>query len=243
MTSLLERCQIVAVKVQKLTLAQRHIAQQVQVRNRTQEWNNRREALKLAEERTSCLQFAAEALRNVAVRREQLRHNAALVLERLKTLNDISNLTSDDKWSRLLSSVDGLTEALKVGGEAAWKAYVDEQGSIEAPAWLRDQAPPTPMNDEAIVAYQKSYSAYAALAKQTLPRSADDLILLSQTIAACKAEAAKISFDVPTDVQHFFNAVQAGNATLGSMTPGVLAWLTDKGLLDRYRIRSVSEWL
>lgn len=243
MTSLLERCQAVAAKVQQLTLAQRHITQQLQVKKRTEEWNSRRDTLKRVEERITCLPLAAEAQQGVAEKREHLRHNAALVLERLKTLDDIAQLTSDDKWARLLASIEGLTEALETGGKTAWKAHIEEQGTIEAPAWLRDRAPPTPMNDDAIAAYQKHYSVYSALTKQALPRSESDVVQMSQAIAACRAEAAKITFDVPPDVQHFFQAVQAGSATLASLTPGVLAWLAEKEQLDRYRIRSVGQWL
>lgn len=238
MTTLMQRCQAVSAKVQQLTLAQRHANQQRLVQERTREWTSRHDNLKVLKARTACLRLDAAARTSVAEKRAQLRHNAAQVLERLKSHDDIAQLTDDASWTRLLASVEGLAEELETSGKSAWKAHIDEQGALEDPAWLHNRAPSTPMNDAAVAAYQKHYGVYAGLVKLTLPRSADDLAQLSQIIAACRTEAAKVTFNVPPDVQRFFQAIQSGSATLASLTPDALEWLAENGQLERYRIRS-----
>lgn len=241
MTTLLQRCQAVTAKVERLTLAQRHANQQRQVQERTREWKNHNDKLTAANAHAAYVQLNAKARMSVAEKRAHLRHNAAQVLERLKSHDDIAQLTSDASWTRLLASVEGLAEELETSAKAAWRSYINDQGTLEDPAWLRNRAPSTPMNDAAIVAYQTYYGVYAGLVRSTLPRSANDLTQLSQVIANCRAEAAKITFDVPPDVQRFFQAIQLSNATLASLTPGVLQWLAENGQLERYRIRSAGQ--
>lgn len=241
MTTLLQRCHAVTAKVQQLTLAQRHANQQRLVLERTREWTSRHDKLKVVNARAACVPLDAEARRSIAEKRVHLRHNAAQVLERLKSHDDIAQLTDDASWTRLLASVEGLAEDIETSGKSAWKSYIEEQGALEDPDWLRNRAPATPMNDAAIAAYQTHYGVYAGLVKLTMPRSTDDLAQLSQTIAACRAEAAKITFDVPPDVQRFFQAIQSGGATLAFVTPGVLEWLAENGQLERYRIRSAAQ--
>jgi hypothetical protein len=241
MTTLLQRCAAVTAKVQQLTLAQRYANQQRQVQERTREWKIRYDKLKVVIARAACLPLDVDTRTSVAGKREHFRHNAAQVLERLKSHDDIAQLTNDASWTRLLASVEGLTEELETFGKLAWRSHVDEQGALEDPAWLRNRAPSTPMNDAAITAYQEHHGVYAGLVKLPLPRSAGDLAQLSQVIAACRTEAAKITFAVPPDVQRFFQAVQLGSATLASLTPDVLKWLEENGQLERYRIRSAGQ--
>lgn len=241
MTTLLQRCQAVTAKVEQLTLAQRHANQQKQVQERTREWTSYYEKLKIVTARVACLALGNEARKRVTEKRAHLRHNAAQVLERLKSQDDIAQLTEDAAWARLLASVEGLADEIEASGKLAWKSYVEEQSGLDEPAMLRSRAPSTPMNEAALVAYQKHYGVYAGLVKLTLPRSLEDLSQLSQIIAACRSEAAKITFNVPPDVQRFFQAIQSGSATLASLTPGVLEWLAENGQLERYRIRSAGQ--
>ncbi len=241
MTTLLQRCQAVSIKVEQLTLAQRHANQQRQVQERTREWTSRRDKMKDMNARATCLTLDAEALARVTERRAHLRHNAAQVLERLRAHDDIGQLTGDDSWMRLLASVEGLTEELVASGKLAWKSHIEEQGGLEDPSWLRDRAPSTPTNAAAIAAYQTHYGVYAGLVRLTMPRNSGDLVQLSQIVATSRAELAKIQFDVPPEVQLFFQAIQLGNATLAVLTSGVLEWLTENGQLDRYRIRSTGQ--
>jgi hypothetical protein len=64
---------------------------------------------------------------------------------------------------------------------------------------------------------------------------------LSQIIATSREELAKIQFDVPPEVQRFFQAIQLGNATLAVLTSGVLEWLAENEQLDRYQMRSTGQ--
>ena len=241
MTTLLQRCQTVTDKVIHLALAQRHANQQRQVQERTREWKTNYEKLKSVSGRLACLSLDTAAIASVAEKRAHLRHNAVQVLERLTSHNDIAQITSDASWTRLLASVEGLADELETSGKLAWRSYIDEQGTLDDPAWLRNRAPSTPMNDAAIEAYQKHHGAYAALVKLTMPRGTHDLAQLSQTIAACRTEAGKVDFNVPPDVQRFLQAIQLGSATLASLTPDVLEWLAKNGQLERYRIRSAGQ--
>ncbi len=241
MTTLMQRHQALTAKFEQLSLAQRHVNQQRQVRERTREWKSCYEKLKGVAERTSFLTLDDKARGCVFEKRAQLRHNASEVLGRLRSHEDIAQLTRDASWTRLLASVESLAQELRSAGIAAWRSYIDEQGALEDPTWLRDRAPSTPLNNAAIAAYQTQYGAYADLVKNPLPRSASDLTRLPQVIAVCREEAAKITFDVPQDVQKFFQAIQSGIATLASLTPGVLKWLAENGQLERYRIRSAAQ--
>ena len=241
MTTLLQRCQAVTAKVERLTLAQRHASQQRQVQERTREWKTLYDKLTAVSARAAYLQLNGPARTSVAEKRAHLRHNATQILERLKSHDDIAQLTSDASWARLLAAVEGLAEELETSVKAAWRSYVEEQGTLEDPTWLRNRAPSTPTNDAAIAAYQAHHVVYVGLAKTAMPRSANDLAQLSQVIANCRAEAAKITFDVPPDVQRFFQAIQLGTATLASLTPGVLQWLAENGQLERYKIRSAGQ--
>lgn len=238
MTTLLQRCQAVTAKAQQLKLAQRHANQQRQVQERTREWTNCNNRLKVVSARVACLSLDADGGGGVVERRAQLRHNAVQVLELLKSHDDIAQLTADSSWERLLASVEGLSAELERFGKIAWKIYIDDQGALEDPAWLRTRAPSTPLNDAAIAAYERQYAVYASLVRLVLPRGPDDLAQLTQIISACRIEAANVRFDVPHNVQTFFQAVQSGSATLASLKPGVLEWLTENGQLERYRIRS-----
>jgi hypothetical protein len=143
MTTLLQRCQTVSTKVERLTLAQRHANQQRQVQERTREWKTRYDRLAVASARAACLPLNATAATSVAERRAELRHNAGLVLERLNSHDDIALLTNDASWTRLLASVEGLAEELEASAKAAWRSFIDDQGTLEDPAWLRNRAPLT----------------------------------------------------------------------------------------------------
>lgn len=241
MTALLQRCQAVTAKMQQLKLAQRYAIQQRQVQERTREWKSRHDKLQAVKARAACLPLGSEAQARATEKRAHLRHNAAQVLERLISNDDIAQVTSDASWTRLLSSVEGLAEELETSGKSAWRLHIEEQGALEDPDLLSNRAPSTPINDVAIAAYRTHYGIYASIVKQPMPRNADDLTKLTQIIAACRTEATKITFDVPPDVQRFFQAIQLGSATLASVTPGVLEWLAENGQLERYRLRSAGQ--
>ena len=147
MTTLLQRCQSVTAKVEQLTLAQRHANQQRLVQERTREWKSCSDKLKAVKVRVACLSLDAEAQRKVAEKRAHLRHNAAQVIERLKSDDDIAQLTEDASWTRLLASVESLSSELETFGRSAWRSYIEDQRGRSGSC---NRAPSTPMNDAAI---------------------------------------------------------------------------------------------
>lgn len=241
MTTLLQRCQALDAKIKSLTLAKRHADDQRLIQQRTQEWKDRNQRLKVLRPRASCLALAAEDAKAVSSRRAALRQNAGTILARLKQDDDINELTRDAAWKRLLKSSEGLSEVLDAAGRQAWAAYVEEQGLLEKPSALRLRTPPTPQNDDALRIYQASYVEYEAIARLSLPRTSEDLALLKAHVAACRRAFAQLTFDLPDEVKHFYEAINANAATLSHVTPAVLEWLAERGDLERFRVRSAGQ--
>lgn len=238
MTTLLQRCQALDAKLTSLALAMRHANDLNLIHQRTQEWKERNKRLEVLRSRTACLTFAAEDVRGVTAKRAALRQNAETVLARLQQQDDISELTRDAAWRRLLSSSEGMREVLEEAGRRAWSTYRDEQGTLEDPAVLSQRTPPTPQNNDALQAYRASHAAYRSIASLSLPRSPDDLTQLTAHVAACRQAFARLTFDLPADVKLFFEAINAGNATLAKVTPSVLEWIAEHGRLDGFSVRS-----
>jgi hypothetical protein len=241
MTTLLQRCQMLDTKLKSLTLAKRHADDHRLIQQRTQEWKDRNEKLKVLRSRTACLALAAEDVKVVSSRRAALRQNAGTILERLQQDGDINELTRDAAWKRLLKSAEGLTEDLEAAGRKAWSAFLEGHSTLENPAALRLRTPPTPQNDDALRAYQTSHAAYEAVARLSLPRTAEDLAQLAAHVAACRQAFRLLTFDLPAEVRRFYEAINAGTATLAQVTPLVLQWLAEHGHLNRFRIRSAGQ--
>ncbi|MCX7166620.1 MAG: hypothetical protein NTV11_10145 [Rhodocyclales bacterium] len=241
MTTLLQRSQILDAKLKSLTLAKRHADDYNLIQQRTQEWNDRNEKLRVFRSRTACLTLRAEDVTEVTSKRAALLQNASTVLARLNQDDDINQLTRDAAWKRLLKSAEGLTEVLEAAGRKAWSAYLEERGTLEDPVALRLRTPPTPQNDEALRAYQASYAAYQVIARLSLPRTEEDLTLLTTHVAACRQAFLLLTFDLPIEVKRFFEAINAGSATLAQVTPSVLEWIAKNGRLDGFRVRSAGQ--
>lgn len=238
MTTLLERCKVLDTKLKSLALAKRHANDHRLIQQRTQEWKERYDKLKGLRSRTACLTLSAEDAKVVFSRRAALRLSAGTILARLQQDEDINELTRDAAWKRLLKSSDGLAEDLEATGRKAWSAYREGQSTLENSAALRLRTPPTPQNDDALRAYQASYAAYEAIARLSLPRTAEDLSQLATHVAACRQAFALLTFDLPVEVKRFYEAINAGTATLAQVTPSVLKWLAEHGHLQGFRVRS-----
>ncbi len=238
MTTLLQRSQVLDAKLKSLMLAKRHADDHNLIQQRTQEWNDRNEKLRVLRSRMACLTLRAEDVTEVTSKRTALRQNAGTVLARLKQDDDINQLTRDAAWKRLLKSSEGLTEVLEAAGRKAWSAYLEEQGALEDPVVLSQRTPPTPQNDDALRAYQASYAAYQVIARLSLPRTEEDLAQLTAHVAACRHAYARLAFDLPAEVKCFFEAINAGNATLAQVTPSVLEWIAKHSRLGGFLVRS-----
>ncbi len=241
MTTLLQRSQALDAKLKSLTLAKRHANDHRLIQQRTQEWNEQNQKLKKLKDRTACLTLATEDAKVVSSKRSALCKNADTILARLQQNDDIKELTRDAAWTRLLKASEGLTEDLEAAGRRAWRAYLEEQGTLENPAILRLRTPPTPQNDDALQTYQVSYKGYEAIARLPLPRAAEDLPQLVTHIAACRQAFALLTFGLPAEVKRFYEAINDGTATLAQVTPSVLEWLAEQGQLGRFRVRSAGQ--
>jgi hypothetical protein len=241
MTTLLQRCQSLDTKLKDLARAKRYADDLKHIQQRTVEWRARNATLKRIEAQTSPLTLAVEDAKRVASKQAALRQNASKVLTRLVENEDIKELTRDAAWTRLLKASEGLAEELEAAGRNAWRAYLEQQGTLENPATLEQRSPPTPQNKDALRAYKESHASYAAIARMPLPRTREDLGQLSMHIAACRQASVRLTFDLPLEVVAFYQAIQAGTATLADVTPSVLTWLDEEGHLERFRVRSVGQ--
>jgi hypothetical protein len=241
MTTLLQRCHLLDNKLKSLALAKRHANDHKLIQERTQEWSDRSEKLKVLRSRTAGLSLTAEDAKVVTSKRAALCQNASTILERLQQNNDIKELTRDAAWKRLLKSSEGLTEDLEAAARRAWRIYLDEQGALEPPVVLRQRTPLTPQNEDALRAYQASYMQYETIARLSLPRAVEDLAQLATLVNDCRRAFALLTFNLPAEVKRFYEAINAGTATLADVSPSVLDWLSKHGHLDRFRVRSAGQ--
>ncbi len=238
MTTLVQRCQTLESKIRSLELA-KSLANDLQhIQKRTEEWQVRHVRLMSLRAQTAPLTLSSEDATTVAAKTGALRQNAQKVLTRLKERADIKELTRDAAWTRLLKACESLTEVLDTAGRAAWRSHLEQLGTLEEPKVLRLRTPPTPSNEEALRDYQTSHAAFAAIARLELPRLQDDLVQVSAHVASCRKAFTRLVFNLPNEVKAFYDAVNAGTATLAHVTPAVSKWLGEQGQLERFRVRS-----
>ncbi len=241
MSTLVQRCQTLEFKLKALAQANSLANDLKFIQQRAGEWQARYSKLVGLRAQTAPLTLSSQDAATVASKIGALRQNGQKVLTRLLANENIKELTRDSAWTRLLNSCEGLAEELEVAGRKAWRAHLEQLGTLEDPATLRVRTPPTPSNDEALRAYQVSYAAFAAIARLGLPRSSDDLAQVSSQVASCRQAFARLTFDLPVEVKAFYDAIYAGTATLAHVTPTVAKWLGEQGHLERFRVRSADQ--
>ncbi len=241
MTTLVQRCQTLETKIQSLVQAKSLATDLKHIQQRTEEWRARHSRLMTLRTQTAPLTLSSQDAATVTSKKDALRRNAQKVLSRLLEKEDIKELTRDEAWTRLLNACEGFTDELDAAGRKAWRAHIEQLGTLENPTTLRLRAPPTPSNDDALRAYQVSYAAFAAIARLELPRTPDDLVQISAHVMSCRQAFARLAFDLPDEVKVFYDAIYAGTATLAHVTPTVAKWLGEQGQLDRFRVRSAQQ--
>jgi hypothetical protein len=241
MTTLVKRCQTLEAKIKSLAQAKSLATDLRHIQQRTAEWQARHSRLMSLRNQTAPLTLSSQDAATVASKKGALRQNAQKVLSRLLEKEDIKELTRDAVWTRLLNACQGFTDVLDAAGRKAWRAYLEQLGTLENPPTLRSRTPPTPSNEDALRAYQISYAAFAAIARLELPRSPDDLVQISAHVASCQQAFARLAFDLPDEVKAFYDAIYADTATLAHVTPTVAKWLDEQGQLGRFRVRSAHQ--
>lgn len=241
MTTLVQHSQTLKAKIESLKEANEIANDLTHIQRRTEEWQTCHSTMMGLRALTAPLTLDTQDAALVEEKTDAFRQNAKTVLSRLREKRDIKALTRDAVWKRLLKSCEGLTAELEAAGCKAWRAYIDEHGSLENSTTLRLRAPPTPSNEDALRVYEDNYAGFTAIAKLKLPRSADDLAMISAHVTSCRQAFADIAFDLPDEVRAFYAAITAGTATLTHVTPTVANWLGEQGHLDRFRIRAISQ--
>jgi DNA repair exonuclease SbcCD ATPase subunit len=238
MTTLLQHCQTLESKIKSLAQAKSLADDLKHIQQRTGEWQASHSRLIGLRAQTAPLTLSSQDATAVASKQGALRQNAQKVLSRLLESENIKDLTRDTAWTRLLNACEGLTEELNAAGCKAWKAHLEQLGTLENPTTLRQRTPPTPSNDDALRTYQVNHAAFSAIARLRLPRSPDDLEQVSAYVESCRQAFARLTFDLPDEVKAFYDAIYAGTATLAHVTPAVAKWLGEQGHLERFHVRS-----
>lgn len=241
MSTLVQRCLTLDAKLKDLERAKSLATDLKHIQQRTAEWQTRYSKLTGLVAQATLLPLSTPDGATIASKKGALRQNAQKVLSRLLANESIKELTRDTAWTRLLNSCEGLADELDAAGRKAWRSHLEQLGSLEDPTTLRLRTPHTPSNEEALRAYQVSHAAFSVIARLGLPRSPDDLALVSTHVASCRQAFARLTFDLPNEVKAFYDAIYAGTATLAHVTPTVAKWLSEQGQLERFRVRSTGQ--
>lgn len=237
MTTMLERCRAASETVSQVTTARKLQHVRARLEQRTQEWTERRSKLLASRGRSEWVQVRPSEVAAFVQRRDQLAIHAKEAVSRLSGGEDVSALTEDPLWTKLLKSAEGAADSLEEAIRDAWRGIVEGAGTLEEPSALEATLPQTPANKQALDGYRAKYRDYRKLAGQAAPRSATDSENLEHAVRECRSALATVQRDVPKEVDEFFRAVDAYTATLAHVTPNVLRWLEDNGQLVRYQVR------
>ena len=234
---MLERCRAVNEAVSQVISARRLQHVRARLEQRTREWAERRANLTALRGRAEWVHLQPSEVVAFAQRRDQLANHAKEAVGRLSAGEDVSTLTEDPLWTKLLKSAEGTADSLEEAVHQAWRVIVEGAGTLEAPAALEATLPQTPANKQALDAYRSRYRDYKKLADQAAPRGPTDRENLEHAVGECRSALSTVQRDVPKEVDDFFRAVDAYTATLTHVTPHVLRWLKDNGQLARYQVR------
>jgi hypothetical protein len=237
--TLLARCKVVHAVVADVEIARRNQHVRARLEERTREWNEQRTKLTAAQGRAGWMGLQTQQVVEFVQKHEQLARNAKEAVERLTAGDDVTTLTEDPLWTKLLKSAASAAEVLDESVRAAWRVFADKLGPLDSPNTLEATLPKTPANRQVLDEYRSKYAEFKKLSEQSTPRSAEDRARLERVIAESRSALAKVQRNVPKEVDEFFRAVDANSATLALVTPSVLQWLTENRQLDRYQVRIV----
>lgn len=237
MTTLLARCRAATAIVAQVEAARRNQHVRARLEQRTREWNEQRSKLAAAHGRAEWIDLQPAEIAQFVQMHEQLSRFARQALDRLGNGLDVTTLTEDPLWAKLLNLAQGAADALDGAVQARWHEFVDNLGALESPTALEATLPKTPANVEALDAYRPKYSEFKKLSDQSVPRSSEDKSRLEGVIAEGRTVLSNLQRNVPKEVDDFFRAVNANAASLALVTPTVLHWLAENRQLNRYQVR------
>lgn len=146
-----------------------------------------------------------------------------------------ATLTTAKHWTTLLKELAGAAADADSAAKLAWREHCDDAYTGEKPATLRSQLADTDHNRGALQRYEIKFQLLRS-ASSALPQSEDEISRVKQLGANLEAIAKEFDFEVPAAVKLFIDAVRAGGASLGLLTPEVLDWLAKNKQIDNYRI-------
>ncbi|MDD5034965.1 MAG: hypothetical protein PHE55_09425 [Methylococcaceae bacterium] len=156
-------------------------------------------------------------------------------LERFQQAPKATTLRQGRVWTTLVNKLQTLAQKAQSTQVKDWQYYFDHQlfGGLP-PAKRESTLAKTPQNKQALEHYRELYQKFIKYRQQP-PTSSEEFNKLCQL----SKQLANITFqeDVPEDVRKFLDALGIG-ADLHLLTPDVLNWLRDNGLLGNYVVRA-----
>lgn len=156
-------------------------------------------------------------------------------LERFLKAPKATTLRQGTRWTSLTAKLETFVDKTKTAQSGDWQRHFDQHffGGLP-PAKREATLAKTPENEIALKFYRDLYQSFIQFRLKS-PTSAEDfqkLHLLSQQLTAIKFQE-----DVPEAVRKFLEALSTG-AGLHLLTPDVLTWLQENGLLANYVVRA-----
>lgn len=238
--TILERCAAVAEALTRVEVVRKNAHQRASIEQRSQEWTSRMARLSSTRVKASWLGLEPSSVPAFTDAWQKVRGLAGTAANRLAESEDAASLSADASWVQLLSAAGTANDALEDAVKCAWRALIAEGGAVEPPSALKSRIAQTPRNNEGMSSYEQHHAAYARLVSQGMPKTADDPRALADALRGCRNAFHALEFDVPTEVEMFFKAVNAGGANLELLTPVVLDWLQRNSQVARYVVKGVS---
>jgi len=154
---------------------------------------------------------------------------------RFAQLPTSNTLTLGKHWTSLMTSLDSAIATVEANQRNDWAAYVTSFLFAGLPPDQRKVGlVQIPENKVAFEKYARLYEKFARN-RNTVPATAQAL----EEVQQYSNDLAEIKFkeDVPKNVEAFINALAFG-ASLELLTPEVMAYLREHGLLGSYVVRA-----
>jgi hypothetical protein len=238
--TLLDKCAVILGTLNQVEIARRNASQRAAVDQRVREWADCSSKMERARERARLIDLTDPQAETCRSEWKKARELAAAAAERLAETGDASSLSKDALWTQLLASARAAAESTENAISAAWQIFVQEHEPVESAAAVRGRLSLTPENEKTLRDYEAVHTAYSRLKSQAAPRTANDRQDFLDALAQCREVFERFHFDVPSEVDAFFKAVNSGGASLELLTPVVMQWLRANHQLERYIIRSLS---
>lgn len=164
------------------------------------------------------------------------RESVEKLLERFREAPKATTLRQGARWTNLTKNLETFAQKAQASLSTEWEHYFENHFFSGLPPAKREAtlAAKTPQNAQALTRYRDLYQLFNKY-RQQIPNNAEEFKKLRQL----SQQLAEITFqeDVSEAVRKFLDTV-SGGAELHLLTPEVLTWLDDNGLLANYVVRA-----